>query len=164
MAVTQKIAPCLWFDNQAEEAAKFYASIFKNSKVVSVARYPEAGQETHGRPAGSVMTVEFELEGQRFTALNGGPLFTFSEAISMQVMCDSQQEVDSFWEKLSKGGDPGAQQCGWLKDKYGLSWQIVPNALLRYLGDPDADRAQRVTAAMLKMQKIDIAELDRAAA
>src|SRR5881398_2878068 len=120
MAVTQKIAPCLWFDMEAEEAAKFYVSVFKNSKVVSVARYPEAGQQTHGRPAGSVMTVEFELEGLRFTALNGGPLFKFNEAVSMQVICESQEEVDSLWEKLSEGGAPGP--CGWLKDKYGLSW------------------------------------------
>jgi len=162
MAVTQKIAPCLWFDNQAEEAAKFYASIFRNSKIVSVARYPEAGQETHGRPAGSVMTVEFELEGVRFTALNGGPVFTFNEAISMQVICDSQQEVDSFWEKLSKGGDPAAQQCGWLKDKYGLSWQIVPKVLPELLKDHQSGKAQRAMSAMLRMKKIDIAELERA--
>src|SRR5437868_10044046 len=147
MAISQKIAPCLWFDNQAEEAAKFYVSVFKNSKVVSVARYPEAGQQTHGRPAGSVMTVEFELDGQRFTALNGGPAFTFNEAISLQVSCDSQQEVDYFWDKLSKGGDPKAQQCGWLKDKYGLAWQIVPKVLPEMLKDHQSAKAQRAMNA-----------------
>ncbi|TMB28697.1 MAG: VOC family protein [Deltaproteobacteria bacterium] len=160
MAISQKIAPCLWFDNQAEEAAKFYVSIFKSSKVVSVARYPEAGQQTHGRPAGSVMTVEFELEGLRFTALNGGPLFKFNEAVSMQVICESQEEVDSLWEKLSEGGAPGP--CGWLKDKYGLSWQVTPKRLLELLQSREPAKAQRAMNAMLRMKKIDIAEIERA--
>ena len=160
MPVTPKIAPCLWFDNQAEEAAKYYVSIFKNSKVVSVARYPEAGQQTHGRPAGSVMTVEFELEGLRFTALNGGPLFKFNEAVSMQVICESQEEVDSLWEKLSEGGAPGP--CGWLKDKYGLSWQVTPKRLLELLQSREPAKAQRAMNAMLRMKKIDIAEIERA--
>jgi len=150
MAISQKIAPCLWFDNQAEEAAKFYVSIFKSSKVVSVARYPEAGQQTHGRPAGSVMTVEFELEGLRFTALNGGPLFKFNEAVSMQVICES----------LSEGGAPGP--CGWLKDKYGLSWQVTPKRLLELLQSREPAKAQRAMNAMLRMKKIDIAEIERA--
>jgi predicted 3-demethylubiquinone-9 3-methyltransferase (glyoxalase superfamily) len=160
MAISQKIAPCLWFDSQAEEAARFYVSIFKGSKIASVARYPEAGQEAHGRPAGSVMTVEFELEGLRFTALNGGPLFQFNEAISMQVICESQEEVDSLWEKLSAGGAPGP--CGWLKDKYGLSWQITPKRLLELLQSREPAKAQRAMKAMLRMKKIDIAELERA--
>src|SRR5262245_24554029 len=125
----QKITPCLWFDSSAEEAARFYTSIFKNSKIGKIARYGEAGREIHGRPAGSVMTVEFEIDGQTFTALNGGPIFKFNEAISFQVMCETQDEIDSYWEKLSQGGDNAAQQCGWLKDKYGLSWQIVPTVL-----------------------------------
>src|SRR5262245_2151667 len=124
MLPKQRIALCLWFDHQAEEAAAFYVSIFKNSNVVSISRYGKAGYEIHRRPAGSVMTVEFELDGQPFTALNGGPQFTFNEAISLQVFCENQTEVDYYWDKLSKGGDPKAQQCGWLKDQYGLSWQI----------------------------------------
>src|SRR5881392_1642326 len=141
MTVSQKIAPCLWFDNQAEEAAKFYVSIFKSSKVVSVARYPEAGQQTHGRPAGSVMTVDFELNGLRFTALNGGPLFKFNEAVSIEIHCDTQKEVDYYWEKLTAGGDPKAQACGWLKDKYGVSWQVVPNEMADLLKDPKSEKS-----------------------
>ena len=125
----QKIAPCLWFDSQAEEAAKFYTGIFRNSKIGASRRYGEAGREIHGKPAGSVMTVAFELDGQAFTALNGGPMFKFNEAISLQVNCETQDEVDYYWEKLSEGGDEKAQQCGWLKDKYGVSWQIVPTIL-----------------------------------
>jgi predicted 3-demethylubiquinone-9 3-methyltransferase (glyoxalase superfamily) len=162
MHVTQRIAPCLWFDHQAEEAARFYVSIFKNSKVTSVARYSKAGQEVHGRPPGSVMTVAFELDGQAFTALNGGPVFTFTEAISLQINCDTQEEVDYYWEKLSKGGDAKAQQCGWLKDRYGLSWQVVPTVLPEMLKDHESEKAQRVMDAMLRMKKIDIAELERA--
>jgi predicted 3-demethylubiquinone-9 3-methyltransferase (glyoxalase superfamily) len=162
MHVTQRIAPCLWFDHQAEEAAAFYVSVFKNSKINSVSRYSKAGQEIHRRPVGSVMTVAFELDGQAFTALNGGPVFKFNEAVSLQVSCDTQQEVDYYWEKLLKGGDPKAQQCGWLKDKYGLSWQIVPRVLPEMLKDHESAKAQRVMEAMLRMKKIDIAELERA--
>jgi predicted 3-demethylubiquinone-9 3-methyltransferase (glyoxalase superfamily) len=162
MPVVQKITPCLWFDDQAEEAVGFYTTIFKNSKVVAVSRYGEAGKEIHGRPAGSVMTVAFELEGQAFTALNGGPVFKFNEAVSFQVDCQTQAEVDHYWKKLSEGGDPSAQQCGWLKDRYGLSWQIVPRVLIEMLMDPDAGKSQRVMTAMLRMKKIDIEELRRA--
>jgi predicted 3-demethylubiquinone-9 3-methyltransferase (glyoxalase superfamily) len=164
MNASQPIIPCLWFDNQAEEAARYYTSIFKNSKIKTVTRYTEAGHEAHGRPAGSVMTVEFELNGQPFTGLNAGPHFKFNEAVSFQIMCRDQEEVDHYWNKLSQGGDPQAQQCGWLKDKYGLSWQVVPTALVRLMGDPDKEKAGRVMEAMLTMKKIDIAELERAAA
>jgi len=162
MPMTQGIAPCLWFDYQAEEAANFYVSVFKNSKIVSIARYPEAGQEVHKRAPGSVMTVVFELDGQALTALNGGPQFHFTEAISLQVYCDSQEELDRHWEQLSKGGDPRMQQCGWLKDKYGLSWQIVPRVLTELLKDHESAKAQRAMEALLRMKKIDIAELERA--
>jgi len=164
MHISQRIAPCLWFDNQAEEAATFYVSVFKNSKIVSIARYGKAGQETHKQPAGSVMTVAFELDGQSFTALNGGPEFTFNEAISLQVNCNNQEEVDYYWNKLSKSGDPKAQQCGWLKDKYGLSWQVVPTVLPEMLKDHESQKAQRAMEAMLRMKKIDIRELERAVA
>ncbi len=152
----QKIHPFLWFDNQAEEAMNFYVSIFKNSKVGKVVRYGEAGPG----PKGSVMTATFELEGQPFTALNGGPHFKFNEAISFVVDCKSQAEVDELWEKLSAGGEPG--QCGWLKDKFGLSWQIVPSVLMELLSDPDPEKSQRVMTAMLKMTKIEIATLKQA--
>jgi predicted 3-demethylubiquinone-9 3-methyltransferase (glyoxalase superfamily) len=162
MQFTQKIAPCLWFDDQAEEAAEFYTGIFRNSKIVKIARYGEAGHEIHGRPAGSVMTVAFELEGQGFTALNGGPIFKFNEAISFQVYCQTQEEVDYYWERLSEGGNEKAQQCGWLKDKYGVSWQVVPRVLLDMVGDPDSAKSQRAMKAMLQMKKLDIAELKRA--
>jgi predicted 3-demethylubiquinone-9 3-methyltransferase (glyoxalase superfamily) len=158
----QKITPCLWFDAQAEEAARFYTAIFKNSQIVSMTRYGEAGHAVHGRPAGTVMTVAFELDGQAFTALNGGPLFTFNEAISFQVRCETQPEVDYFWEKLSAGGDETAQQCGWLKDKYGVSWQVVPTVLLELINDADAEKSQRVMQAMLQMKKFDIDTLKRA--
>src|SRR3970040_767565 len=162
MHISQKITPCLWFDDQAEEAATFYVSIFKNSKITSIARYSKAGQEIHGRPPGSVMTVSFELDGQPFTALNGGPVFTFNEAVSLQVQCDTQTEVDYYWDKLSKGGDPNAQQCGWLKDKYGLwSWQVVPTVLPEMLKDHESARAQRAMDALLRMKKLDIGELQR---
>jgi predicted 3-demethylubiquinone-9 3-methyltransferase (glyoxalase superfamily) len=158
----QKITPCLWFDAQAEEAATFYTAIFPNSQIISITRHGEAGHDVHGRPAGTVMTVAFTLDGHAFTALNGGPVFTFNEAISFQVYCDTQEEVDYYWEKLSEGGDAQAQQCGWLKDKYGVSWQVVPTALLDMLQDPDVEKAQRAMAAMLQMKKIDIAQLQRA--
>jgi len=162
--VIQKIAPCLWFDDQAEEAVAFYTAIFRDSRTVKVARSGEAGHEIHGRPAGTVMTVAFELEGQAFTALNGGPIFKFNEAISFQVNCETQGEVDYYWEKLSEGGDARAQQCGWLKDKYGVSWQVVPRALVELLNDPDSEKSGRVMEAMLRMKKIDIDALKRAAA
>jgi len=162
MKPAQNITPCLWFDNQAEEAAKFYTGIFKNSRIGKVSRYGEAGRDIHHRPAGSVMTVEFELNGQPFTALNGGPVFKFSEAISLQVMCKTQEEVDYYWDKLSAGGDKNAQQCGWLKDRYGVSWQVVPTVLPEMVGDPDSQKSQRAMEAMLHMKKIDIAALERA--
>jgi predicted 3-demethylubiquinone-9 3-methyltransferase (glyoxalase superfamily) len=162
MEPTKRIAPCLWFDDQAEEAAKFYTGIFENSKITQVARYGEAGREVHGKEPGSVMTVAFELDGNPFTALNGGPVFKFTEAISFQVDCETQQEVDHFWTKLSEGGDPQAQQCGWLKDKFGVSWQIVPKVLVELMSDPDPMKGQRATAAMMQMKKLDIAALMRA--
>lgn len=162
MKLAHRITPCLWFDDQAEEAARFYVSIFRNSGIVSVARYGEAGHEIHGRPPGSVMVVAFELDGQPFTALNGGPLFRFNEAISLQINCDTQDEVDHYWDRLSAGGDERAQQCGWLKDRYGVSWQVVPTVVLRYMTDPDPRRSDRVMQALLPMKKIDIAALDRA--
>ena len=164
MHVSQRIAPCLWFDHEAEEAASFYVSIFTNSKITAISRYTAVGQEVHGRPPGSVMTVAFELDGQPLVALNGGPVFTFNEAVSLQVYCDTQAEVNYYWEKLSKGGDARAQQCGWLKDKYGLSWQIVPRVLPEMLKHHETATAQRAMAAMLRMKKIDIGELERAVA
>ncbi len=160
MNVIQKIAPFLWFDGQAEEAARFYVSIFKNAKILNVARYTELGKEAHGQPPGSVMTVEFQLEGHRFIALNGGPQFKFTEAVSFSVDCKTQEEVDQFWKKLSEGGEEGP--CGWLKDRYGLSWQITPTILGKLLSDKDPKKAGRVMAAMLKMKKIDIAGLRKA--
>ena len=157
----QKITPFLWFDDNAEEAVKFYTSIFKNSKIGKIARYDKAGEKAAGRPAGSVMTVEFQLEGQEFVALNGGPHFKFTEAISFVVNCETQEEVDYYWEKLSQGGKE--VQCGWLKDKYGLSWQIVPTVLGELLSGKDAAKAKRVMDAMLKMVKLDIKKLKAAA-
>ena len=162
MQVTQKITPCLWFDDQAEEAVEFYAGVFRNSRIVKITRYGEAGHEIHGKPAGSVMTVAFELDGQAFTALNGGPLFQFNEAISFQINCETQDEVDDYWTKLSEGGDEKAQQCGWLKDKYGISWQVVPTVLIEMINGPDAEKSQRAMEAMLQMKKIDIDVLQRA--
>jgi len=156
MASKQKIKTFLWFDNHAEEAAKFYTSIFKDSRITSTARYGDAGPG----PKGSVMTIAFELEGQEFLALNGGPQFRFTEAISLLVTCDSQQEIDELWSKLTAGGEEG--QCGWLKDRFGLSWQIVPSALPHLLQDRDAAKAGRVMQAMLQMKKMDIARLERA--
>jgi len=158
----QKISPCLWFDDQGEEAAKFYTSIFKDSKIGDVTRYGKEGYEIHGREEGTVMTVEFEIEGQKFLVLNGGPIFKFNEAISFQVYCETQEEVDYYWEKLSEGGDEKAQQCGWLKDKYGVSWQIVPTILMKMLKDKDSEKSQRVMKAMLQMHKLDISTLKKA--
>ena len=158
----QKISPCLWFDDQAEEAAKFYTGIFKDSKIGTITRFGEAGREHHGKAPGTVMTVTFELNGQTFTALNGGPIFKFNEAISFQVNCKSQEEVDHYWEKLSQGGDKKAQQCGWLKDKYGVSWQIVPTALLEMLADSNSEKSQRAMTAVLHMKKIDIDKVKKA--
>jgi len=160
--VIQKITPCLWFDNQAEEAVNFYVSIFKNSKTGNITRYGEEGHEIHNMPAGTVMTVEFQLEGQDFVALNGGPVFKFNEAISLQVHCKTQEEVDHYWEKLTKDGDKKAQQCGWLKDKYGVSWQIVPTVLPQMLQDKDPEKSQRVMKALLQMHKLDIKTLKQA--
>ena len=159
----QRITPCLWFDNQAEEAAKHYTGIFPNSKILAITRYGEAGKEIHGRPAGSVMVVAFELDGHTFVALNGGPVFRFNEAVSLQVNCRDQKEIDYYWDKLGAGGDPKAQQCGWLKDKFGLSWQVVPPMDEIFERDPGSPEAERAMTAMLQMKKIDIAELRRAA-
>jgi predicted 3-demethylubiquinone-9 3-methyltransferase (glyoxalase superfamily) len=156
------ITPCLWFDSQAEEAAAFYTAIFPNSRILKVGRYGEAGREIHKRQPGSVMVVEFALDGQTFTALNGGPLFKFSEAVSFMVSCATQQDVDYHWERLSAGGDPSAQQCGWLKDKFGLSWQIVPTILPELVGDPGSPKSQRAMTAMMQMKKLDIARLQEA--
>jgi predicted 3-demethylubiquinone-9 3-methyltransferase (glyoxalase superfamily) len=162
MPSLRKITPCLWFDDQAEEAASFYVSVFSDSRIVKVSRYGEAGFEIHGRPAGSVMTVLFEIAGQSFTALNGGPVFKFNEAVSFEVECATQEEVDYFWERLSEGGDPRAQQCGWLKDRFGLSWQVVPAILNDLVSDPRSPKSQRAMQAMLGMKKLDVAELQRA--
>jgi predicted 3-demethylubiquinone-9 3-methyltransferase (glyoxalase superfamily) len=153
----QKITPCLWYDNQAEEAVNFYTSIFKNSKIGTISRYGDAGPG----PKGSVMTVQFQLEGQDFIALNGGPMFKFTEAISFSVDCQSQEEVDALWEKLSAGGHKS--RCGWLKDKYGISWQVVPRVLPELLRDKDPAKVKRVVQAMLQMGKIDINRLKQAA-
>ena len=160
--VIQKINPFLWFDSQAEEAVKFYTSIFKNSKVKAVTRFGEGGAQAAGKEKGTVMTMAFQLAGQDFVALNGGPLFKFTEAISFVVNCESQEEVDYYWAKLSEGGDEKAQQCGWLKDRYGMSWQIVPSILGELLGDPDPQKSKRVMEALLKMKKIEIAGLKKA--
>jgi predicted 3-demethylubiquinone-9 3-methyltransferase (glyoxalase superfamily) len=162
MASISRIVPCLWFDNQAEDAAKFYTGIFNNSRITTVSRYGKAGQEVHGRPEGSVMVAAFELDGQSFTALNGGPLFKFNEAVSLQVMCETQEEIDYYWDKLSAGGDPKAQQCGWLKDKFGLSWQIVPRMMSELFKGPSSDKAERTMNAMLQMKKLDIDNLRNA--
>jgi predicted 3-demethylubiquinone-9 3-methyltransferase (glyoxalase superfamily) len=158
----KNLVPCLWFDSNAEEAVNFYTSIFKNSKIGNISRYTEAGREVHGKPPGTVLTIEFELDGRPFTALNGGPIFKFNEAVSFQVLCESQEEVDYYWSKLSQGGDEQAQQCGWLKDKFSLSWQIVPAVLIEMVQDKDAEKSGRVMNAMLQMKKIDIAKLQEA--
>ena len=158
----QKITPNLWFDSQAEEAVKFYVSVFKNSRIDGITHYGIAGAEASGMPEGSVMTVAFELEGQEFLALNGGPVFKFNESVSFIVNCKTQKEVDYYWEKLSEGGDEKAQICGWLKDRYGLSWQVVPAILAEMLQDKDPEKAERVMKAMLPMKKLDITILKRA--
>ncbi len=158
----QKINPFLWFDHQTEVAGKFYVSIFKNSKFGEVIRYGKEGYEIHKMKEGTVMTVDFEIEGQKFVALNGGPMFKFNEAISFQVNCETQEEIDYYWDKLSEGGDEKAQQCGWLKDKYGVSWQNVPVVLARMIQDKDIKKSQKVMNAMLQMHKIDIKTLSQA--
>jgi len=158
----QKITPCLWFDNQAEEAARYYVGIFKNSRITEISHYTEAGKETHGQPAGSVLAVGFELNGQPFAALNGGPLFKFNEALSLQVPCDTQEEIDYYWDKLCNGGDPAAQVCGWLKDKYGVSWQVFPQEVQKMLLDPDREKAGRVMTAIMTMKKMELAALRKA--
>jgi predicted 3-demethylubiquinone-9 3-methyltransferase (glyoxalase superfamily) len=157
-----RIAPCLWFDDQAEAAAQHYVGIFPNSRVVSVTRYSDVGQEVHGRPPGSVMTVEFELDGQPFTALNGGPVFQFNEAVSLQILCATQEEVDHYWDRLTVGGDESAQQCGWLKDRFGVSWQVVPEGMNEMLAMPESDGARRAMEALLGMKKLDMEQLRRA--
>lgn len=162
MAKIQKITPCLWFDNEAEPAAQLYTSIFPNSKIGKISRYGEAGKEFHGKEPGTAMTVPFELDGQSFLGLNGGPLFKLSEAVSFMVNCDTQEEIDYYWEKLTAGGDEKAQQCGWLKDKFGLSWQVVPTMLPEIMTDPDPAKSQRVMGALMQMKKLDIAVLEQA--
>jgi predicted 3-demethylubiquinone-9 3-methyltransferase (glyoxalase superfamily) len=158
----QKISPCLWFDDNAEDAVKFYVSIFKNSKVGNVTRYGKEGYEIHKKKEGSVMTIDFEIEGQKFLALNGGPIFKFNEAISFQIYCDTQEEIDYYWEKLTEGGDKNAQVCGWLKDKFGLSWQVVPIAMIKMLQEKDSKKTERVMKAMLQMHKLDINAITKA--
>ena len=162
MATMQKISSSLWFAHEAEEAANYYVSIFKNGKVKKIARYGKEGQDIHKMPEGSVMTVEFELEGQTFVALNGGPVFKFNEAVSFIVNCDTQEEIDYYWEKLSRDGDKKAQQCGWLKDKYGLSWQVVPRQLSEMMSDRVTKRSEAVMKALLQMKKLDIKKLEEA--
>jgi len=157
-----RISPCLWFDGQAEEAAKFYTSIFKDGKITNIVPFPDAGTEIHGGKPGSVMVVVFELNGQSYTALNGGPQFKFNEAISLQIDCVDQAEVDYFWEKLGDGGDPTKQQCGWLADKFGVSWQVSPKVLDDMIADPNPEKSRRAFLAMLGMKKIDIAALEKA--
>jgi predicted 3-demethylubiquinone-9 3-methyltransferase (glyoxalase superfamily) len=160
----QRISPFLWFNDNAEEAVSFYVSVFENSRILNSARYGKEAAKASGRPEGSIMTIAFELDGQTFTALNGGPIFSFNPAVSLVVNCRSQAEVDHYWNQLSNGGDPNAQQCGWLKDRFGLSWQIVPTQLVDYLTNPDQAKAQKAMQAMLKMKKIDLAALHAATA
>ncbi|MEP6620863.1 MAG: VOC family protein [bacterium] len=162
MATIRGIRPCLWFDSEAEQAAKFYTGIFSNSRIIATTHYGEAGMATHRRPPGSVMTVVFELDGHEFTALNGGPVFRLTEAVSFEVRCETQDDIDHYWKKLTAGGDDRAQQCGWLKDKFGLSWQIVSENMAELLGDSDPEAAGRTMETMLHMKKIDIAALERA--
>ncbi len=160
--ITQKITPCLWFDTEAEDAAKFYISIFDNSRIKHISRYGEAGRDVHGKQAGSVMVVAFEIDGQTFTALNGGPQFKFSEAVSFQIMCDTQQEIDHFWSRLSQGGHEG--RCGWLKDKFGVSWQVVPSALPRMMSEAAGANSDRMMNAVMQMKKFDLKVLEQASA
>ncbi|HEY7696269.1 MAG TPA: VOC family protein [Nitrososphaeraceae archaeon] len=158
----QKISPCLWFDDNAEDAVKFYTSIFKDARIGNVIKYGKEGYDIHKKKEGSVMTIDFEIEGQRFLALNGGPIFRFNEAISFQIYCDTQEEIDYYWDKLAEGGDKNAQVCGWLKDKFGLSWQVIPVALIKMLEDKDSSKTERVMKVMLQMRKLDIDALTRA--
>jgi predicted 3-demethylubiquinone-9 3-methyltransferase (glyoxalase superfamily) len=160
--IKTRIVPCLWFDSQAEEAARYYTGIFPNSRITAITRYGTAGFEQHRRPAGSVMLVAFDLDGQPFTALNGGPHFQFNEALSLQVMCETQEEIDRYWEQLGAGGDPSAQVCGWLKDRYGLSWQVVPTGVEEMVGDGTSPAGQRAMSAIMGMKKIDLAAIQRA--
>ena len=161
MSIGRKvITPCLWFDTQAEDAARFYCSVFKNSRLGKISRFPDAGQDVHHKPAGSVMTVEFELDGQPFVALNGGPQFKFDEAVSFQIFCETQSDIDYYWSKLTADGAEGP--CGWLQDKFGLSWQVVPAAIPKMMTDPDAAKSARVMNAFMKMKKLDIAVIERA--
>ena len=162
MLKVQRIVPNLWFDGQAEEAAKYYAKIFKNSKVIRTSKYPNVGQEIHNHKAGTTLTVEFELEGQRFVAINGGPEFKFNEAVSFVVYCYTQEEIDYYWDKLTADGDPSSQQCGWLKDKFGVSWQVVPIELMDMITDHDSERVGRVVSAYLPMKKFDLETLRQA--
>lgn len=163
MARLAIIQPCLWFDDQAEDAARFYTGIFPDSAIGTITRYTDVGQEHHGKPVGSVLTVAFTLAGQPFLALNGGPVFRFNEALSLQVLCETQDEVDQYWHHLTEGNPAAAMECGWLKDRFGLPWQVVPVRLTELLADPDAEVVRRVTRAMFAMQKMDIASLERAA-
>jgi predicted 3-demethylubiquinone-9 3-methyltransferase (glyoxalase superfamily) len=162
MATMQKITPNLWFAGQAEEAANYYTSIFKNSKIGKITRYGKEGQEIHKMPEGSVMTIEFTLDGQDFLGLNGGPYFQFNEAISFVVNCETQEEIDYYWNKLGEGGDEKAQMCGWLKDKFGVSWQVVPTIIADLMSDPDKEKASNVMGAIMQMKKLDIAQLKKA--
>jgi predicted 3-demethylubiquinone-9 3-methyltransferase (glyoxalase superfamily) len=159
---SHNITPCLWFDSEAEEAARFYVSIFPNSRIGDISRYGEAGKEFHQKPVGSVLTIAFELDGRQFVGLNGGPNFQFNEAISFQIFCKTQAEIDHFWDKLTAGGDANAQQCGWLKDRFGVSWQVVPTVFMDMIRDPDSEKSGRAMTAMMGMKKLDIAELERA--
>jgi predicted 3-demethylubiquinone-9 3-methyltransferase (glyoxalase superfamily) len=161
MEFSPKIAPCLWFASEAEQAARYYTGIFPRSKIGKIARYGKAGFEQHQQKEGTVLTVQFELAGQPFTALNGGPVFTFNEAVSLQIYVDDQKELDHYWDKLGAGGDPKAQVCGWLKDKYGLSWQVVPRKIVEWFGDPN-EKSERAMAALMQMKKLDIAALENA--
>lgn len=162
MGTIQKITTNLWFDNQAEEAAKFYTSIFKNSSIGRITHYGKEGYEIHQRPEGSVMTIEFEIEERKFVALNGGPIFNFNESVSFIINCETQEEIDFYWGKLTPGGDPASQQCGWLKDKYGVSWQVVPTALAAMASNTDIEKTERVMKVMLQMKKLDLGVLERA--
>ena len=160
--IVSRIQPCLWFDTQAEEAARFYIGIFPNSRILSVTHYGEAGKEAHGKPPGSVMTVSFTLDGQEMLALNGGPHFSFTPAVSLMIHCDSQAEIDHYWDALTAGGDPAAQQCGWLTDRYGLSWQVTPRDWEQMVNSPDRAASQRAMQALMKMKKLDIGALQAA--
>ena len=162
MPSLHRISPCLWYDGQAEAAAKLYTSVFPNSRITDTTHYFDSGKEIHGHDAGNVLTVSFELDGLGFTALNGGPNFKFTEAISLMITCETQEEIDHYWYKLSDGGPEEAQQCGWLKDRFGLSWQVTPTAILRMIAHPDREKAERAFSAMMQMKKLDIAALEKA--